>query len=137
VFGFPGRTSEYLPAIAIDQIVHKLNPPKIKIRDEALKIVDVYMRKDAKIKIQYASKYARIANYWKKWIGENQGLVRSNAVEKKKALEAIFQEKNINNASYGDLLSEFETLYTDIEEVAIARGYWSEVVYRNVELLNA
>ena len=53
VFGFPGRTSEYLPAIAIDQIVHKLNPPKIKIRDEALKIVDGYMRKDAKIKIQY------------------------------------------------------------------------------------
>ena len=70
VFGFPGRTSEYLPSVAIDQIVNKLNPPKIKIRDESLKIVDGYMRKDATIKIQYASKYARIANYWKKWIGE-------------------------------------------------------------------
>jgi len=137
VFGFPGRTSEYLPAAAIDQIVYKLNPPKIKIRDEALKIVDGYMRKDPKIKIQYASKYARIANYWKKWIGESQGIKKSKAIEKKKELEAVFQDKNKNNPAYGDLLSEFETLYGEIEEVAVARDYWSEVVYRNVELLNA
>lgn len=137
VFGFPGRTSEYLPAVAIDQIVHQLNPPKIKIRDEALKIVDGYMRKDAKIKIQYASKFARIANYWKKWIGESQGLERSKAIEKKKELEAVFQEKNKNNAAYSNLLQEFETLYAEIEEVAVARDYWSEIVYRNVELLNA
>ena len=111
VFGFPGRTSEYLPSVAIDQLVNKLNPPKIRIREEALKIVDSYMRKDAKIKIQYASKYARIANYWKKWIGENQGLTVSKAVEKKQELEARFQEKNKNNDSYNNLLSEFELLY--------------------------
>ncbi len=137
VFGFPGSTNEYLPAIAIDQIVYKLNPPKIKIREEALKIVDEYMRNDTEIKIQYASKYARIANYWKKWIGENQGLKQSNAIDKKKSLEAVFQEKNNNNEAYNNLLSDFETLYTEIEEVSVARNYWTEVVYRNVELLNA
>ena len=137
VFGFPGRTSEYLPSIAIDQIVNKLNPPKIKIRDESLKIVDGYMRKDAKVKIQYASKYARIANYWKKWIGESQGLTKSKAVEKKQALEVEFQEKNKNNPEYASLLTDFNNLYKDIEEVAVARDYWSEVVVRNVEILNA
>ncbi len=137
VYGFPGSTHEYLPAVAIDQIVYKLNPAKIKIRQEALKIVDEYMRNDPEIKIQYASKYARIANYWKKWIGENQGLVRSKAIDKKRAMEATFLEKNINNAAYNNLLAEFETLYTEIEEVSIARNYYSEVVKRNVELLNA
>ena len=137
VFGFPGRTSEYLPSVAIDQIVNKLNPPKIKIRDESLKIVDGYMRKDAKVKIQYASKYARIANYWKKWIGESQGLTKSKAVEKKQALEVEFQEKNKNNPEYASLLTDFNKLYKDIEEVAVARDYWSEVVSRNVEILNA
>lgn len=137
VFGFPGRTSEYLPAVAIDQIVNKLNPPKIKIRDESLKIVDGYMRKDAKIKIQYASKYARIANYWKKWIGESQGLTKSKAVEKKQALELEFQEKNKNKPEYASLLNDFDSLYKDIEEVAVARDYWNEVVYRNVEILKA
>ena len=137
VFGFPGRTSEYLPSVAIDQIVNKLNPPKIKIRDEALKIVDEYMRNDTEIKIQYASKYARIANYWKKWIGESQGLKKSQAVKKKQALEESFIEKNKENETYSKLLPEFEKLYGEIEEVAIARDFWIETVYRNVELLNA
>lgn len=137
VFGFPGRTSEYLPAVAIEQIVHKTNPPKIELRDKALKVVDEYMRNDTKIKIQYASKYASIANYWKKWIGEVQGLKKSKAIEKKRELEKIFQQKNASNPEYSSLLSEFETLYSEIEEVSIARNYWIEIVYRNVDLLNA
>ncbi len=137
VFGFPGTTNEYLPAIAIDQIVHKINPAKIEIRDEALKIVDKYMRSDEKIKIQYASKYARIANYWKKWIGENQGIERSNAISKKRKLEADFQKKVSGNPKYDKLLDQFNQLYHEFEDVAIARAYWTEVVYRNVELLNA
>lgn len=137
VFGFPGRTSEYLPAIAIDQIIHKLNPPKIEIREEALKIVDQYMRTDDKIKIQYASKYASIANYWKKWIGENQGLEKSQAVDKKKKMEALFQEKVNGNPAYKNLLSEFDKRYAEIDTVAIASAYWSEVVNRNIEILRA
>lgn len=80
VFGYPGKTTEYLPAVAVDQIVNELNPAKIEIRDKALKVVDGFMRKDNAVKIQYASKYAGIANYWKKWIGETQGLKKSKAV---------------------------------------------------------
>ncbi len=137
VFGFPGRTNEYLPAVAIDQIVHKINPAKIEIRDQALKIVDAYMRSDDKIKIQYASKYARIANYWKKWIGENQGIEKSNAIAKKQELEKSFQNKVKNNNEYKDLLNEFDKLYNEISDVELARSYWTEVVYRNIELLNA
>ncbi len=137
VFGFPGRTNEYLPAIAIDQIVHKENPAKIEVRDQALKIVDKYMRADEKIKIQYASKYARIANYWKKWIGENQGIEKSNAIANKEKLEKSFQEKVKNNTQYNSLLSDFDKLYKEIDNVTLARAYWGEIVYRNIELLNA
>ena len=67
VFGFPGRTNEYLPAVGVDQIANVLNPARIEIRDNALKITDSFMRKDADIKIKYASKYASTANYWKIW----------------------------------------------------------------------
>jgi len=137
VFGFPGSTNEYLPAVAIEQIIHKINPPKIKIREEALKIVDQYMRTDDKIKIQYASKYASTANYWKKWIGEIQGLEKSYAVEKKKKIEASFQGKVNENPEYANLLRDFDKLYEEIDDVAIARAYWSEVVYRNIEILKA
>jgi hypothetical protein len=138
VFGFPGRTNEYLPAVGVDQIVNVLNPAKIEIRDNALKIVDSYMRKDPAIKIQYASKFASIANYWKKWIGESQGIRQTNAIAKKQELEQEFskivEEKDL--VGYKTLLSDFEKLYKEIESVSIARDYWVEVAYRNVELLN-
>nr|WP_089378571.1 S46 family peptidase [Lutibacter flavus] len=137
VFGFPGRTNEYLPAVGVDQTVNVLNPAKIEIRENALKIVDSYMRKDPAIKIKYASKFASIANYWKKWIGENQGIEKSNAIEKKRELEAEFskivEEKDLTG--YKTLLSDFEKLYKEIESVSLARDYWVEVAYRNVELL--
>lgn len=74
VMGYPGRTQEYLPAIAVEQIVNTLNPAKVAIRDATLKVQNEFMRKDNAIKIQYASKNASIANSWKKWMGETKGL---------------------------------------------------------------
>ena len=60
VFGFPGRTNEYLSAAAIKQIMTVNDPAKIKIRHDALDIMKSFMTKDEGIKIQYAAKYASI-----------------------------------------------------------------------------
>ena len=139
VFGYPGKTNEYLPSVAIEQIVNELNPAKIEIRDKALKVADGFMRKDNAIKIQYASKYARIANNWKKWIGETQGLKKSNAVAIKRESEKAFQQK-ITKAGkekeYGTLLVDFEKNYAEIAPYASARDYFTEVVQLNTELLS-
>ena len=137
VFGFPGRTSEYLPAVGVDQIVNVLNPAKIEIRENALKFVNEFMRKDDATRIKYASKYAGIANYWKKWIGENQGIHHTDAINIKKDLEKEFTQKvnEKNLVQYQNLLSDFDKLYKEINDVALARDYWIEVAYRNVELL--
>ncbi|WP_310991028.1 S46 family peptidase [Aequorivita marina] len=140
VFGFPGTTDEYLPAIAIDQVINTLNPARIAIRDKALAVQDKYMRADPQIKIQYASKFARIANYWKKWRGETLGLKKSNAVGIKKqqenALTAQINKKG-KQEEYGQLLPQFETYYTQLEPYALAREYFIETAIRNVELLRS
>ena len=139
VLGYPGRTQEYLPAVAVDQIVNTLNPAKVEIRDATLKVQDRFMRKDQAIKIQYAAKYATIANSWKKWIGETKGLKKSNAVAAKRKFETEFQEKVIKagkQSEYGSLLSDFEKNYTEIKDYTLARDYFSEVVLRNSELLS-
>ena len=139
VFGYPGKTSEYLPSVAIEQIVNELNPAKIEIRDKALKVADGFMRKDNAIKIQYASKYASIANYWKKWIGETQGLKKSNAVAVKRETEKAFQQKIVKagkEKEYGTLLADFDKNYTEITPYAVSREYFTEVVLRNTELLS-
>ena len=95
VFGFPGRTMEYLHSSAVEQIMTVNDPAKISIRDKALGVIDEFMRKDEKIKIQYAAKYANISNSWKKWEGEVLGLAMSEAVAKKRKYEAEFQKKGL------------------------------------------
>lgn len=139
VFGFPGRTDEYLPAIAVEQIVEEINPNYIGIRDVSLSIMDEYMRNDAEIRIQYASKYASIANYWKKWTGEKLGLEKSNAVNIKKEQEKIFLQRVKEagkTAEYGSLLSDFEKYYTQQAPYTKGVNYFSEIVQRNIELLS-
>lgn len=139
VFGFPGRTDEYLPAIAVEQIINETNPNRIGIRDVSLEIMDEYMRNDDAIRIQYAPKFASIANSWKRWTGEMLGLKKSGAVAIKKQQESTFMER-VNEAGktaeYGNLLKDFDTYYTEQASYAKGVDYFTEIVQRNVDLLS-
>ena len=138
VFGFPGTTNEYLPAVAIEQITQKVNPSNIAIREAALKVMDEKMKANDEVRIKYASKQASIANYWKKWIGENQGIEKSNAIAKKRQFEADFMQqvkaKGLEG-TYGNLLSEFDRLYKEFEIINVKRSNFREVFDRNNELM--
>lgn len=131
VFGFPGRTTEYLPAIAVEKIMTETDPAMIAVRDVALKTLDEKMRTNAATKIQYASKYARVANYWKKWIGEVEGLKKSNAVEKKKQYEQTLMSKNPAIKTTIDGLNQ---KYNEQAPYNLHKAYYSEIV-RNSETL--
>ncbi|RED46646.1 peptidase S46-like protein [Winogradskyella eximia] len=138
VFGFPGTTSEYLPAVAIEHITKEFNPTNIAIREAALKVIDQKMKESDAVRIKYASKQARIANAWKKWIGENLGIEKSNAVEKRKAFEATFnkalKEKGLED-KYGNILPEFDQLYKDFAPINIKRRNFIEVFLVTNELM--
>ena len=132
VFGFPGRTMEYLPGVAVEQIRAVSDPAKIAIRHEALQVIDAFMRNDEGIRIQYASKYAGIQNAYKKWQGEVLGLTRTNALAKKQNYETVFQQRVDANANwkknYGSLLPDLASAYATMEPYALARDYYSEIV---------
>jgi len=134
VFGFPGRTMEYLPSSAVEQIMTVNDPAKINIRTKALAVIDVFMRNDEQIKIQYAAKYAGISNAWKKWQGEVLGLTRTDAVGKKLKYEAEFQKRVMSNpnwrTNYAVLLSELKKAYGELKEFGLARDYYTEIVGR-------
>lgn len=132
VFGFPGRTTEYLPAIAVEKIMTEIDPAMIGVREVALKTLNEKMRTDNETRIKYASKYASVANYWKKWIGEVEGLKKSDAVGKKKVYEQTLIAKNPNIKPTIDQLNQ---LYTEQAPYALNRSYYSEVM-RNAETLS-
>jgi len=62
IFGFPGRTEQYLPSNAVEQILEDINPARIAVRENTLDIVGKAMREDSSVKLKYASKFASIAN---------------------------------------------------------------------------
>ncbi|MGZ8549802.1 MAG: S46 family peptidase [Chitinophagaceae bacterium] len=138
VFGFPGKTMQYLPSEAVKQIVEVNDPAKIAIRDKALAVIDGFMRKDEQIKIQYAAKYATISNAWKKWQGEILGLTRTNAVDKKQKYEEEFQKRvNANpqwKTNYSTLLNDLQAAYGELKPYGLARDYYLEISSK-IELL--
>ncbi|PJJ60673.1 S46 family peptidase [Hymenobacter chitinivorans] len=139
VFGFPGRTNEYLTSWGVDEVYSLSNPAKIKVRDAKLRLLDQDMRASDKVRIQYAAKYASIANYWKKWIGETRGLKKLDAVTRKKEQEAKFTQWAQNGteaqkAAYGPLLPELEKNYRAVRDYTLARDYVTEAAL-GVELL--
>src|SRR5699024_1040448 len=95
------------------------------------------MREDNETRIKYASKYAGISNFHKKWTGESLGLKKSNAVKKRKEYEKEFSKRLAQKPEladkYGDLFELFDSLYQSNEKFQIAEIYFDEAIYRNSE----
>ena len=117
VYGFPGSTQRYLTSDAVDYIVESENPMGINIRTRVLQIYEQEMAKSDEVRIQYASKHAGVSNAWKKWMGENRGLQRLDAVNVKKELEREFdqwaQSGSIETEPYRGLIDAFEQYYIE------------------------
>ncbi len=138
IYGFPGRTQEYLPSVAVAQKVEIINPARIEIRKTALDIMQHYMQRNDTIKLKYTAKFARIANYWKKWIGESQGIKKTQAVDRKKEFEKYFlNQVKIKklDPEYLSIYDRFEDLYQQNKDIELARNYFIEIAYLNNDLL--
>ena len=132
VFGFPGKTTEYIPSFAVDLIQNINDPAKVLIRDRRLSIWRERMNANDTIKLKYVSKYGTIANYWKKWSGEMQGLRRKNILAEKQAFEKDFiawvGNDNTRRDKYSGLLHEMELFYSEIKPVSKLYDYYNEAV---------
>lgn len=137
IFGFPGRTDQYLPEIAVAQRTQIINPIRINMRDSSLAVIDRAMRQDPEVKIMYASKQARIANAWKKWIGESEGVAKTGGLLKKQKLERQFNDRLQRDKSYevryGKVLPQLNTIYANRLPYAETQAYVGELNY-NIDL---
>ena len=126
VFGYPARTNEYLPAVAVDQEANVIDPIAVDLRGKILDIYNVYQEKDKKVRIQYASKHAGLGNGWKKWMGVTEGINRFHGVEKKRFYEETFHEWSNSSRQYylyNNLLKNFDQKYKELEPYRVAYTY--------------
>lgn len=130
VYGFPGRTQEYLSSYAVDMIMNESDPLKVALREKRLNIMSADMRQSDAVRINYATKYAGIANYYKKWMGEMNGLKKYDALSKKQAFEKQFMtavnSDPAKQEKYGNLFTQFEKVYTEYRVLNKQVDYYSE-----------
>ena len=138
VFGYPARTSEYLPAVAVDQEANVIDPIAVRLRGEILDIYNQFQEQDRKVRIQYASKHAGLGNGWKKWMGVTEGINHFHGVEKKRFYEESFQEwcyASRQRYLYINLLKNFEEKYKELEAYKVAYTYLTNAGL-NIEIID-
>ena len=133
VFGYPGTTTEYVPSFHIDMIRNSFNPKMIAIRSKKIEIIEAAMNSDHLIRIQYSAKKSGLANSWKKWIGESQGLDKMAAIEKKREYETKLtnwiNEDTDRIEKYAGLLPEYKELYKQMSLYYLINSYTNEVFF--------
>jgi hypothetical protein len=129
IWGFPGRTSRYLTSYGVSYNIAELYPTIVKIFGKELEIMKSRMDADKQVDIDYATKYARIANTWKNFIGQEKMLQRNHVVEKKQGIEAEFttwfSKDPAREKMYGDVLPSLKEGYAEMARIATPFYYVS------------
>lgn len=128
--GYPGNTTEYLISDGVRIITEIGLPKKVKLREIRMNIISKYMNQDDQTRIQYASKYRDISNYWKKWQGIILGIEKFQAITKKEILEKQFEHWLAGNPKkqkeYGGVLKGLKEMYQQLSLYLLAYDYSGE-----------
>jgi hypothetical protein len=136
VYGYPGRTQQYVLSPAVDYIANRSNPQKIRLRSLRLDVMNREQAKDPAVRIQYSSKNAGVSNAWKKWQGESRGILNAGTIAKKQEFERRFQQwaEASGHQEYITLIPRMKALYSELEPLVFASEMYTEAVLA-VELL--
>jgi hypothetical protein len=138
IMGNPGSTQRFLTSYGVEEAVDLTNPAIVKIRTAKLDVMREFMDADPAVRLQYASKFARVANYWKYFQGQTKALKRLQVADEKRAIEADFQAwadaNEERKAKYGEVINMFKEAYAENEDLALAQWYFREAFYTGSEL---
>lgn len=125
-WGYPGSTNRYESSFGIELATDVNNPSLVKLRDLRLKNMFEEMKNDPAVKLQLASTYAGIANYWKFFDGETKQLLKYDIAGQKRKAETKFKEWAKDKAEYKNLFADWEKIYKEWKPYARHRQYLNE-----------
>ena len=134
IYGFPGRTQEYIHSEGVRYIEEIGDPHKIHLRTLRLDIMNKYQAESQKVRIQYSSKNAGVSNAWKKWQGEVKGIKKMKTVQTKQEFEKAF-DKWAQGGEFDGVISRIASIYAELEPYQFATDYYTETV-RTIEVAN-
>lgn len=137
IVGFPGRTNRYLTSYGIEQMVNKDYPAWVEASKLAMDVMKKYMDKDQATKLDYASQYASVANYWKNRQGTIDAVIKNGTISDKKALEDKFMTWAVlpaNEVAYSGILANIQANYAQFSNRNVERNYAS-LLQRNAKYI--
>ena len=134
IYGFPGRTQEYIHSEGVRYIEEIGDPHKIHLRTLRLNIMNKHQSESQKVRIQYSSKNAGVSNAWKKWQGEVKGIKKMKTVQTKQEFEKAF-DKWAQGGEFDGVVSKIASIYAELEPYQFATDYYTETV-RTIEVAN-
>ena len=129
IWGYPGSTNRYESSYGIKLSIDVNNPTLVKLRDVRLKYMFEEMKKDPATKLQLASSYASIANYWKFFDGETKQLIKYEVYGQKKKAEEKFIAWAAAKPEYKDIFTDWGKAYDAWTKYARHRMYMNEGVF--------
>jgi hypothetical protein len=135
ILGYPGRTNRWLPASGIDQNVKYAYPAWVEASKTSMDAMKEFMDKDDATRLQYASKYAGIANYWKNRAGMIEALTKFKTAALKTKNEKAFNKwanKKENKAKYGNAVANINKFYAATNEKSRHDNYL-QLIFRGSE----
>jgi len=114
ILGYPGRTNRWMPSKGIEQNIKYAYPAWVEASKKAMDIMKKYQDSDPKVRLDYASNYAGVANYWKNRQGMIDALTKHKTVNSKFQQENDFQvwaNKTENKEKYGGILNKINAYY--------------------------
>ena len=138
IMGFPGTTDRFLTSFGLKETMDVTNDIRYKVRTEKLRIMKEGMDAAAATRIQYASKYASCANYWKYSHEQNIALENLNTMGEKERIEREFtawvNADPARKAKYGNALTLIKEGYEAMHPYNVAMSYMQEAGLQGAEV---
>ncbi len=138
VMGFPGTTERFMTSYGVEQAIDVYNPSVVTARTALRNVMQEDMAQEPRVRIQYASKFASLSNYWKFYQGQTKCLKNLDVKGSKQELESRF-DKWVNQsperkAEYGNVLKDLEEGFRATSDYDYLRVYTNEAILRGASV---
>lgn len=114
ILGYPGRTNRWMPAQGVAQNINYAYPAWVEGSKLGMDVMKKHMAASDAVRLNYASKYAGVANYWKNRQGMIDALNQHQTVDTKTTAEKEFQhwaDKKEYKGKYGNVIKDINAFY--------------------------
>jgi len=130
ILGYPGKTRQYIPSFALDEIINVEGPARMDLANTKINILKQAVAENPEMKYRYTAKLSSEGNIYLRTKGQMQGVRRTNLIDRKKE-----EERNFIEWANTSLIKDMEELYKEVAIYNLADLYFKEAGINGAEIV--